>query len=162
MDILQRGEKKEALEYLGKNPRAEVCGFPLCALFLTQFHASLTINEFSNLFDVGCPVSPLQVLYLYNPLLVRWLLKRGKLDIDEVIFDFCKTKPEPGKSRSYIETLRVLLTENNGRLQLFSKDGLQVREILERNNFTRVLLRDLELESIPEVLIPYEEMVSGI
>ena len=79
-----------------------------------------------------------------------------------MIFDFCKTKSEPGKSQACIETLRVLLTENNGRLQIFGKDGLRVREILERNNFTRVLLRDLELESIPEVLIPYEELVSGI
>lgn len=125
------------MEHLKKYPQTRVCGFLLCSLFITLFHDTLSTREFSDLLEFGCPINPLQVLYLYNPVLVKYLLATGKLDVQEIIFDYCKSKPEPGKSEKYVEVLRILLEASRGKLEFFSREGMRVRELLARNNFTR-------------------------
>lgn len=160
MEILDRG-KEVSIGYLRQRPDERVYGFRLCALFLTRFHESLSVPEFATLLDAGCFIDSLQVLYLYNPLLVRFLVKTGRMDVDEVIFDFCNSHPEPGKSVQYIETLRVLLSELDGKLEFFGGEGLRVREVLLRNKFTRGVFYEFMRKRKKRVIL-YEDEGGGI
>lgn len=160
MEILDQG-KEISLIYLKRNPQERDCGFPLSALFITRYHETLSVAEFAELLNAGCSISPLQILYLYNVPLLRHLLKTGKMDANDVIFDFCKSRPEPGKSEKYIETLKVLLAEIRGKIEFFSEDGLRVRELLLLNNFTRRIYYEFMAEN-KERVIRYEDEVFGI
>lgn len=160
MEILDQG-KEISLTHLKRNPQERVYGFPLSALFISRFHETLSVAEFTDLLNVGCSINPLQILYLYNVPLLRYLLKTEKMDANEVIFDFCKSRPESGKSDRYIATLRVLLAEIRGKIEFFGEDGMRVRELLFRNNFTRGIYYEFMTEK-KERVIRYEDEVFGI